>query len=202
MVDSERTFNNGRKNEPKGRSMNPNTDTNGIAAGTAEAQKAYRPKLVFYHPNGKGTGCAVQFELRAATGEREGALFAAFANQKSVAGPGGGEGAKPAATFGWGEKITVKLNFQDICQLLPVLEGSAAAAGGGKGLFHDAGETSTVIHMSREAEPVAGVAFEVSKKRTNAGEAPQRSRILFTETEAAGLAKLFAAILLPMAFGR
>lgn len=184
--------------------MNPNNnETNGIETGAAtEAQKGYRPKLVFYHPNGKGTGCAVQFELRAATGDRDGALFAAFANQKSVAGGGGGEGGRQAATFGWGEKITVKLKFPDICQLLPVLEGSAASANSGKGLFHDAGETSTVIHMSRVAEPVPGVAFEVSKKRKNGADAPQRARILFTETEALGLARLFAAMLLPMAFGR
>ena len=192
------------KNKPKGIHMNPNNnETNGIETGAAtEAQKAYRPKLVFYHPNGKGTGCAVQFELRAATGDREGALFAAFANQRSVAGAVGGEGTRAAATFGWGEKITVKLKFQDICQLLPVLEGLSASANGGKGLFHDAGETSTVIHMSRVAEPVPGVAFEVSKKRKNGADAPQRARILFTETEALGLARLFAAMLLPMAFGR
>lgn len=181
--------------------MNPNNDTNG-SNGAGEVQKAYPPKLVFYHPNGKGTGCAVQFDLRPATGEREGSLFAAFANQKSVAGTGGGEGGRQAATFGWGEKITVKLNFQDICQLLPVLEGVSGSAGGGKGLFHDAGETSTVIHMSRVSEPVAGVAFEVSKKRKNGGDAPQRARILFTESETLGLARLFAAILLPLAFGR
>jgi hypothetical protein len=181
--------------------MNPNTDSIPITAN-AETQKAYPPKLVFYHPNGKGTGCAVQFDLRPATGDREGSLFAAFANQKSVGGAPGGDGPRQTATFGWGEKITVKLNFSDICQLLPVLEGSAASAGGGKGLFHDAGETSTVIHMSRVSEPVPGAAFEVSKKRKNGADAPQRARILFTESETLGLARLFAAILLPIAFGR
>lgn len=171
-------------------------------AGAPEAAKTYSPRLVFYHPNARGSGCAVQFDLRPAASDREGCLFAAFANQKSLAGGGRSDTPRQAATFAWGEKITVKLNFSDVCQLLMVLEGRAASAGDGKGLFHDTGETSTVIHMSRVTEPVAGIAFEVSKKRKNAPEAPQRARILFTEAEALGLARLFGALLLPLAFGR
>ena len=168
-----------------------------------DAPKAYPPRLVFYHPNGKGTGCAVQFDLRPAAGDREGCLFAAFANQKSVAegGRNAPSASRQAATFNWAEKITVKLNFSDVCQLLMVLSGKSASACDGKGLFHDTGETLTIIHMARQAEPVAGISFEVSKKRKNAEGTPQRSRILFTESESLGLSRLFSAILLPLAFG-
>lgn len=181
--------------------MNPNSETQAMSV-LPEGMKSYPPRLSFYHPNSKGSGCAVQFDLRPASGDREGALFAAFANQKSVAmGTRGSEG-RQAATFGWGEKITVKLNFTDVCQLLTVLSGRAAAVGEGKGLFHDTGETSTVIHMGRVTEPVPGVSFEVSKKRKGSEEGARRARILFTEAEALGLRHLFAAMLLPLAFGR
>lgn len=169
----------------------------------SDGPKTYSPRLVFYHPNGKGTGCAVQFDLRPATADREGCLFAAFANQKSVAeGPRNAPAAsRQAATFNWGEKITVKLNFSDVCQLLMVLSGKSASLCDGKGLFHDTGETLTIIHMARQADPIPGISFEVSKKRKNAESAPQRSRILFTESESLGLSRLFSAILLPLAFG-
>ncbi len=182
----------------------PVANTAAASASSAnDAPKAYPPRLVFYHPNGKGTGCAVQFDLRPAAGDREGCLFAAFANQKSVADGGRNPtaGARQAATFNWAEKITVKLNFSDVCQLLMVLAGKVPSACDGKGLFHDTGETVTIIHMARQTEPVPGIAFEVSKKRKNAEGAPQRSRILFTESESLGLSRLFSAILLPLAFG-
>ena len=168
-----------------------------------DAPKTYPPRLVFYHPNGKGTGCAVQFDLRPAARDREGCLFAAFANQKSVAegSRNAPTASRQAATFNWAEKITVKLNFTDVCQLLMVLSRKASSACDGKGLFHDTGETLTIIHMSRQTEAVAGIAFEVSKKRKNTEGTPQRSRILFTESESLGLSRLFSAILLPLAFG-
>ena len=170
--------------------------------GAPDTPKTYSPRLVFYHPNAKGSGCAVQFDLRPATADREGSLFAAFAVQKTTGGAPREGGGRQAATFHWGDKITVKLGFSDVCQLLSVLEGRTAAAGDGKGLFHDTGETSTVIHMARVAEPLPGVSFEVSKKRRNAAEPPRRARILFNEAETLGLARLFAALLLPLAFGR
>lgn len=181
--------------------MNPNSETQAMNV-LPEGMKTYPPRLAFYHPNSKGSGCAVQFDLHPAHGDREGSLFAAFANQKSVATGARGTEGRQAATFGWGEKITVKLNFTDVSHLLTVLEGKAASVCDGKGLFHDTGETSTVIHMSRVTEPFPGVSFEVSKKRKGSEEAARRARILFTEAEALGLKHLFASLLFPLAFGR
>ena len=183
------------------------TPTTVSASGTsapaaAAPQKSYSPSLVFYHPNSKGTGCAVQFDLRPATSDREGCLFAAFANQKSLAAGSRADSNRQAATFGWNDKITVKLNFGDVCQLMLVLCGKVPSVADGKGLFHDAGETSTVIHMSRVTEPVSGTSFEVSKKRKNSSDPAQRARILFTDAETFGLARLLDAALYPLAFGR
>lgn len=182
----------------------PSTPANASASGASAPapQKSYAPSLVFYHPNSKGTGCAVQFDLQPATSEREGCLFAAFANQKSLAAGSRADSTRQAATFGWNDKITVKLNFGDVCQLMLVLCGKVPSVADGKGLFHDAGETSTVIHMSRVADPVSGTAFEVSKKRKNSPDPAQRARILFTDAETFGLARLLDAALFPLAFGR
>lgn len=166
------------------------------------APKAYAPSLAIYHPNAKGTGCALQFDLRPATADREGCLFAAFANQKSLATGSRSDSNRQAATFNWTDKITVKLTFSDVSHLLLVLCGKAPSIADGKGLFHDSGETTTVIQMSRQTEPVRGTVFEVSKKRRNSTSPAQRSRILLTDAETFGLARLLDATLYPLAFGR
>lgn len=177
-----------------------NTPT--VPCDAPASSKTYPPSLAFYHPNSKGTGCAVQFDLRPATSEREGCLFAAFANQKSLAAGSRADNTRQAATFNWTDKVTVKLTFSDVCQLLLVLAGKAPKLGDGKGLYHETGECSTTINMARQTEPVRGVSFEVSKKRKNDPSNAQRSRILFTEAEAFGLYRLCDALLLPLAFGR
>ena len=46
--------------------------------------ESYRPRLSYYHPNGRGTGGAVQFELHPAHGCTDGSIFATFARQKTV----------------------------------------------------------------------------------------------------------------------
>ena len=173
-----------------------------VQTSPAAAPKTYSPSLAIYHPNSKGTGCAIQFDLRPATADREGCLFAAFANQKSLASGTRTESNRQAATFNWADKITVKLNFTDVSQLLMVLCGKAQSIADGKGLFHDSGETTTVIQMARQTEPVRGTAFEVSKKRRNSTAPAQRSRILLTDAETFGLARLLDATLYPLAFGR
>lgn len=172
------------------------------AASPSASPKTYAPSLALYHPNSKGTGCALQFDLRPATAEREGCLFAAFANQKSVAAGSRADSNRQAATFNWAEKITVKLNFSDVSQLLLVLCGKAPSLADGKGLFHDSGETTTVIQMAHQTEPVRGTSFEVSKKRRNSSSPAQRARILLTDAETFGLARLLDATLYPLAFGR
>lgn len=177
-------------------------DSTTAAPDATATQKTYSPSLVFYHPNTKGTGCAVQFDLRPATSDREGCLFAAFANQKSLATGSRSDNTRQAATFNWTDKVTVKLTFFDVCQLLLVLAGKAPKLADGKGLYHETGECTTFINMERQTEPVRGVSFEVSKKRKNDPSNPLRSRILFTEAEAFGLYRLLDATLLPLAFGR
>ena len=44
----------------------------------------FRPKLTFFHPNPKGTGCAVSMEVHPAHDDVEGSIFLSAANQLTV----------------------------------------------------------------------------------------------------------------------
>lgn len=110
---------------------------------TETKAKAYAPTLTFFHANGKGTGGAVSFERIPATQDREGCLMAVLANQKTV-------GNRTAPTpvyprFDWENRLIVKLNFSDLCQMIQVFRGECETVNGEKGLVHQSGEMSTRI---------------------------------------------------------
>ncbi len=146
--------------------------------------------ICYYHPNAKGTGCAVRVELRMnrAPGDRYNCFFLEMARQKSVAGRTP-EGRQPA-TFDWGSKITVKLDFTDVCEFLTVLDGRAMEAGGKRGgLYHAAGNSNTLIGFQRNAEN-GTYSLRLSKK--NGGEETARKLgITLSEAEATGLRTIF-----------
>ncbi len=162
--------------------------------------RTYAPKFTLYHQNAKGTGSALSIEVRPATSERDGAIFAALAPQKSPAANGA------AASFAWNDKITVKLDFSDICQILTVLARRADALGNnGKGLLHEGAAARTFISLSRKDEaPWTGFLLEFSRKPKTADDSaqPLRCRILLSDPEAYGLALLLQQQLSPIVFGR
>jgi hypothetical protein len=151
--------------------------------------REYQGCLSFYHPNAGGNGAAVQFELKAAHGRREGCIFMVFGRQKTLA-VRNGDGTRQMPTFDWANRITVKLGFADLCNLLLVLNGKHEQAGGGRGLFHDTAEANTVIGLRRNAEP-PGYLLDVSRKAKQQGAEAQRMRVLLTEAEALGLRSIF-----------
>lgn len=169
-------------------------------ATTSLPPRTYAPKFTLYHQNAKGTGSALSIEVRPATSERDGALFAALAPQKTAAANGS------AASFAWNEKVTVKLDFSDICQILMVLTRRADALGNnGKGLLHEGATARTFISLSRKDEaPWTGFLLEFSRKAKTADEStqPVRYRILLTDPEAYGLSLLLQQQLSPLVFGR
>lgn len=152
---------------------------------TQSGGREHQGCLSFYHPNAGGNGAAVQFELKAAQGWREGCIFMVCARQKTLAARNG-DGTRQMPTFDWANRITVKLGFADLCHLLLVLNGTHEQAGGGRGIFHDTAEANTVINLRRNAEP-AGCLLEVSRKTKQQGAEAQRLRLLLTEAEALGL---------------
>ncbi len=163
--------------------------------------RAYRPRLMFYHANGKGSGSAARFELVPACGDREGAIFLTLAQQKSVATGTNDQGNRQHATFNWQSRVIVKLNFSDLCQMLLVCRGQQNAIADGKGLYHDSRGATTIINLSRQAEPVPGLALEVSRRVKGESDSGTRVRIVFNAAEALGLGAVLEQSLAVVAFG-
>ena len=184
--------------------MNNSTNTPDMVQRTFDndaSARNYRPRLSFYHANGKGTGSAAQFEVVPACGDRDGSVFLTLAQQKSVASGSAEHGNRQHATFDWPNRVTVKLNFSDLCQMLPVFKGQAATIADGKGLYHDSRNTTTLINLTRQSEPYTGWALEVSRRGKAESESAVRTRIVFNTAEAFGLGAVLEQVLGLLAFG-
>jgi len=143
-------------------------------------------KLSFYHPVAAGNGVALQIEPRVNRREadRYNCFFFEMAAQKAVAERE--DGKRAFAAFDWENKLTVKLDFGDICELLLVLEGKQERIGGQKsGLYHDTGKANTVISFGRIPEK-SGYSFGLSRKDKESGRVTRLS-IGLSEAEALGL---------------
>lgn len=166
--------------------MNPNTDPETIATSTDFKGRS----IGFYHPNGKGTGSALRLEprLNRDDADRYNCFFIEMAPQKSLA-TRGAHGVTPA-TFDWSKKITVKLGFLDVAELLTVLEGRAEKVGGERnGLYHASGASNTLISFLRNKDQ-GGYYLALSIKR-HKDEAPQKIGMSLSEVESTGLRCLF-----------
>jgi hypothetical protein len=142
--------------------------------------------ISFFHPNSKGTGSAMRLEPRINRhGEdRYNCFFLEMAAQKSAPQRKPGESAY--ATFDWENKITVKLGFLDISEILMVLEGRAAKIGGQRsGLYHASGQGNTMIALIKQTDR-DNYYLSLSRKRNGEAEAT-RIGIGLTEIEVTGL---------------
>jgi len=168
-------------------STNANNDT----VDVMEAPRMYAQKLAIYHPSGAGTGAALQLEPRLNRRDTDhyNCFFLELAPQKSVASQDG-NGRVPAS-FDWARKLTVKLDFTDICEMLAVLEGRCDKLGGQKsGLFHKNGQSSTVIGLQKAEK---GGYFLGLSKKSGADGAVSRVNISLSDAEAIGLRSVFQA---------
>ena len=159
--------------------------------------ESFRPRLSYYHPNGRGTGGAVQFELHPAHGNTDGSIFAVFARQKTVGSQD--EGRRTFPRFDWANRICVKLDMSDLLQMLQVFRGMQESIADGKGLFHRNARSSTIIKLEHRIEPQPGYLFEASR-RAQEGE-PTRIGVVFTVTEALGLSLAIEQSMDVIAFG-
>lgn len=152
----------------------------------------------FYHPNAKGSGCALSLELLPADSMNEGCIMASIAKQASI---GNRQGPTPTySTFNWEGATTVKLGFGDLCKMLQVLRGETESVEDGKGLFHRSESANTRISFRHLVEPVTGYALEVHRIR-NSSEGESRSLIVLTAWEALGFAELIAGSMSLVCFG-
>ena len=151
-----------------------------------ETGPVWEQKLAIYHPNNKGTGAALQLEprLNRSHTDRYNCFFLDMAAQKSTGETR--DGKRVPATFDWEHKLTVKLDFQDICELLAVMEGVQQQAGGKRnGLFHANGSGSTVITFQKNSEN-GGYYLGLSRKNNTSPDAVRIGTTL-NAVEAVGL---------------
>ena len=160
-----------------------------------------RPDFAIYHPNGKGTGSAFRMNLHPAHDDRDGCIMVSFANQNSV---GNRRAAVPTyPTFDWKNKLSVKLDFADICKMIQVLRGTSRALDGENGLYHRSAKYSTKIMLKHITEPLEGFVLSVYRVPAlkTVAEPEQSARILLTPWEALGIALAFENSIGVVCFG-
>jgi len=161
------------------------------------AKREVRPAYSCCHPNAKGTGCTVCFEMHPAHDFVEGSVFVTFAPQRTVGSCEGGVRRLPS--FDWENRITVRLSINEVAELLEVFRGYREKMGDGKGLFHRTAKADTVITLEHRLEPSPGYLFGVSRKPAEGEQ--RRMGILISMKEAIVLSEALAGSLVFMAFG-
>ena len=156
-----------------------------------------RPSYCCCHPNAKGTGCTVHFELHPAHDNVEGSVFVTFAAQKTVGSFE--EGRRILPTFDWENRVVVRLTINEVAEMLEVFRGYREKLEDGNGLFHRTPKANTVITLEHRVEPVPGYLFGVSRRPVD-GEI-RRMSLLIAMKEAIVLTEALSNGLLYMAFG-
>ena len=156
-----------------------------------------RTRKVFYHPNGKGTGSALQLELHPAHEDTEGSVFLTLAPQRTIGMRTADDTVHP--TFDWRNAVCLKLDLMDLAQILQVLRGVQESLADGKGLFHRSANASAVIKFEHRIEPVPGYLLDISKKPL-AGDL-QRVSFFFRPAEAFACSLMLEQALVYVAFG-
>ena len=156
-----------------------------------------RTRKVFYHPNGKGTGSALQLELHPAHEDTEGSVFLTMAPQRTIGMRTADDTVHP--TFDWRNAVCLKLDLMDLAQILQVLRGVQESLADGKGLFHRSSNASAIIKFEHRIEPVPGYLLDVSKKPLTGD--LMRVNFFFRPAEAFACALMIEQALVYVAFG-
>ena len=158
----------------------------------------YRPKLAFYHPNAKGTGCAATWALHPAHDDTDGSIWLRVANQMTI---GNRMGPNPTfPRFDWENPVCVKLDFNDLCAFLQVFRGECESINGEHGLYHRSPAGATRIQLRHLIEPVCGYSLELYKTPIGGGE-EIRAHLLLSPAEALGLCEAIAGSMYVASFG-
>ena len=156
------------------------------------------PCLRFYHPNGRGTGCAMVMKLRPADVTNDGFIVVSFANQMTVGNPTGDNPTFPK--FDWENKVDVVLDFNDLCAILQVLRGETESVCDGRGIFRKHNGCCQKIQMRHLVEPVCGYSFEVLEIPANSGD-ERRVHMLMSPAESLGIYEAITGSMHVIAFG-
>ena len=164
----------------------------------SEGCSVNHPCLRLYHPNARGTGCAMALALRPADSTQSGFISVSIANQMTVGNPTGDNPTYP--TFDWENRVDVVLDFNDICEILQVLRGETESIRDGRGIFHKYKDCYQKIQMRHLIDPVCGYSFEVIDTPANGGE-EKRVHILLSPAESLGICESIAGSMYLITFG-
>lgn len=160
----------------------------------------YRPKFRLYHPNGKGTGCALSMELHPAHDDTEGSMILVLAPQKSV-GNLRNASNRVFPTFDWENAIRTKLGFSDLCRILQVLRGETESIEDGRGLFHRSVHFNTKISFRHVVTPHSGYLLEVARNTIGKTDEDRYVCFMFSDMEAFGIQVALNTVLGVVCFG-
>ena len=156
------------------------------------------PCLRFYHPNRRGTGCAMVMKLRPADATHDGFIVVSFANQMTVGNPTGDNPTFPK--FDWENKVDVVLDFNDLCAILQVLRGETESVCEGRGIFRKYKECCQKIQLRHLIEPVCGYSFEVFEIPANSSD-EKCVHMLMSPAESLGIYEAITGSMHLIAFG-
>lgn len=159
----------------------------------------YRPSFRFYHANPRGTGSALKLDLHPAHDDVDGSIMLTIANQKTVGNRSAEVPTFP--TFDWEGAICVKLDFNDLAQILQVFRGECESINEGKGLYHISTKGATSIKLAHLVDPVSGYMLDICRKASKEDDNGPRARFLFGSAEALGLCEAIAGSLYLICFG-
>ena len=162
------------------------------------ATVATRPRLAIYHANMRGTGSAITMEVHPAHGAKSGCIMMSIACQSAA----GGEDVPLAERnrFDWEGKITVKLDYLDLCKILQVLRGECEAIEDGRGLYHATSKAVTRIRFRHMLEPTEGYSIDVSRTPRDGGK-DSRACFLMSRAEATGVSDAVSGSMAVICFG-
>ena len=150
------------------------------------------------HPNAKGTGCAVSFDLIHGTEYSEGNLRISFYSQKTIGTITNGTRILP--TFEE-EFCGVRLYSVESVELIDVLDNVSEKLSGDNGMFFKTDRYSMVLKAERRIEPVPGVLLSVSRSDGTGGE-NRRWHIFLSNSEAKAVSLAVKSAMAFMAFGK
>lgn len=158
----------------------------------------YSPALAFFHPNPKGTGSAIKFELKPALPNQDGAIMVTGMNQQTI---GDLRGLTPVfPKFNWEDRIVVKLDFTDLSKMLEVLRGSRESLNDGAGICHTVLGCNTRISLTHSTLVDSEYVFEMYRCWNN--KKGERSfRIVFESFEAIGIEAAITGAMIFVSFG-
>ena len=150
----------------------------------AQQPGQFRPSLALYHANGKGTGGAIKMTLHPAHDDTDGCIMLTMANQLTI---GDRRGPNPTfPRFDWDGRLTVKLDFTDLTEMLMVFRGERESIGDGKGLFHTTSQFMTSINLRHIVEPTSCYSLELFRSSRD-GQGESRARFILAPNEALGI---------------